>query len=77
MGKLKWVFLIIGILFVSWTIFNFKLWAGEFMDSFFYQDDWISYIAVFAFVFAVAGILKWVLNQQVKAIEPKKRWPKR
>ncbi|MFA6399978.1 MAG: hypothetical protein WCW44_06485, partial [archaeon] len=61
MKYLKWTIIILSIILVAAIIFNLERWAGDWKDLFFYQDNWIMYIFVFAMVFALSGIIKWIL----------------
>ncbi|MFA5763244.1 MAG: hypothetical protein WC915_00345 [archaeon] len=73
MNITRW--LLIGITFVIAAVFTFNvyIWADEFKQVYSYNNDWLSYIMVFAFVIALTGIFKWLLKEEIILTKPRKR----
>jgi len=71
---MNWIraILIIGtLIFVAWITFSFQIWAGEYKDLFFYLNDWKSWVMLTVFIFALGGIFKWLLMEEVKLTKPR------
>jgi hypothetical protein len=73
MGLYRW--LLIGVTFVVATILTFQVyvWSDEFKHMFSYQNDWISYVMVFAFVMFLTGVFKWLLKEEIILTDPNRR----
>ncbi|MFA6268745.1 MAG: hypothetical protein WCW13_05255 [archaeon] len=65
----KWIFIIFSILIVAWALFSIDKWASDWKGLFFYQDNWIFYGFVVVMVFAVSGIIQWILKTEVKILK--------
>jgi len=58
MKLINLVLLLVSVLIVLFVLFNIELWASEWKDLFFYQDNWLMYLFVFIMVIAVGLIIK-------------------
>ena len=45
----KWALIIVTFAIIIWLLFNLEIWAREWKDLFFYQDNWILFVALFVF----------------------------
>jgi len=73
MGLYRWV--LIGVTFVIAAVLTFQVyvWSDEFKQMFSYQNDWISYAMVFAFVMFLTGVFKWLLKEEIILTDPRRR----
>jgi hypothetical protein len=51
----------------------FYNWSYEYKDTFSYSGDLLSYAMVFVFLFAIAGIFKWFLKEEIILTDPKRK----
>ncbi len=58
---------LVGVTFILAAIFTFwfYIWSDEFKHMFFFNDDYIGLIMVFAFILAITGIFKWLLHEEI------------
>ena len=54
---------------VVWVLFSIDLWAGEWKDLFFYQDNWLFYIFLIIMVMAVGLIIKKLLIVEYRLLK--------
>ena len=73
MNTIRWILISITILIVAALTFTFDNWAGAFKDNFFYNNDYLSYAMVIVFIFAVTGIFKWLLKEEIALTNPNRR----
>ena len=52
---------------------SFYNWSYEYKDTFSYSGDYLSYIMVFVFIMAIAGIFKWFLKEEIILTDPKRK----
>ena len=65
--------LIVATLAVTATLtILFYNWSYEYKDTFSYGGDYLSYIMVFVFIIAIAGIFKWFLKEEIRLTDPKR-----
>ena len=62
----------VSLLIVAYLLFSLEVWAGDFKNLFFYLNDWRSWIAVAALIYAAQGIIKWLLMEEVKLTAPRR-----
>lgn len=67
--------ILISVSFAIAAYFSVSLyiWAQEYKDLFSYLGDWRSYVVVFALIYAVTGIFKWLLMEEVALTRPRRR----
>lgn len=60
-------FFLVGTTLIITAIFIFSIyrWADEFKTIFFFSNDYLSLIMVFAFIISLTGVFKWLLNKEV------------
>jgi hypothetical protein len=58
MKLVNWAILIVTFLAVIWVLFQIELWAHDWKDLFFYQDNWLMYVFLLIMVLAVGMIIK-------------------
>jgi hypothetical protein len=56
----------ITLLVCAWLTIQIYIWAQPIKDKFFYNNDYVSWIMIFALIFALTGIFKWFLTWEVK-----------
>jgi len=69
----RYTLIIITLVFAAILTVPLYTWSAEYKDTFFYSGDWISYIMVFVFVIALAGIFKWFLKEEIILTNPKRK----
>ncbi|MDD3160221.1 MAG: hypothetical protein PHQ98_04590 [Candidatus ainarchaeum sp.] len=55
------------LLVCAWLTIQVYIWSQKYKDRFFYQDNYLGWIMIFAFIFAITGIFKWFLKWELKA----------
>ncbi|MGI6589863.1 MAG: hypothetical protein ACOX1V_04355 [Candidatus Iainarchaeum sp.] len=65
----KWALIIVTFAIIIWLLFNLEIWAREWKDLFFYQDNWILFVALFVFLVVAKKIASWVLVTQLKVMK--------
>ena len=60
-----------SLLLVAYFTFQLDLWAGDFKNLFYYLGDWKSWFALAALLYAIKGIVQWLLLAEVRVTEPK------
>ena len=63
------IVLLATLLIVLWALFNLELWAKEWKDLFFYQDNWLMFGFVLVMVFAVGMIIKKLFVAEYKMLK--------
>ena len=61
--------IIVTFAIIIWLLFNLEIWAREWKDLFFYQDNWILFVALFVFLVVAKKIASWVLVTQLKVMK--------
>ncbi|MFA5931445.1 MAG: hypothetical protein WC821_03985 [archaeon] len=62
------LFLASGVI-VVWILFSIDLWAGEWKDLFFYQDNWLFYIFLAVMALIVGMIIKKLFVIEYKLLK--------
>ena len=65
MNWTRFLLISITLLLAAGFIFAIYRWADEFKFQFFFANDYLSLIMVFALVISITGVLKWLLNKEV------------
>ena len=73
MTLVRWFLIVVTFAIAAIMTFQVYIWADEFKQMFSYQNDWISYAAVFLFVFALTGVFKWLLKEEIILTDPKRK----
>ncbi len=61
--------IIIAIIIAAILIFNFELFFHEAKSIFFYQEDWLSLIMIFALALSLGGIFKILAMQTAHKVK--------
>jgi hypothetical protein len=69
----RWLLIGITFFIATYLTIQFYIWSEPFKRIFSYNDNWISYIMVFALVMAITGIFKLLLKWELIATRPKRR----
>jgi uncharacterized membrane protein YcjF (UPF0283 family) len=69
----RWLLISVTFVIAALMTFQVYIWADEFKQIFSYQNDWISYAMVFAFVMALTGVFKWLLKEEIILTDPKRK----
>ena len=64
---INWAILLITFIVVVWLLFNIDLWAGDWKNLFFYQDNWIMYVYLAIMVTIIGAITKKVFLIEEKS----------
>jgi len=62
---IRWMIILISFAIVLWALWGIERWAGEWKDLFFYQDNWLMYIFLFALALIVGTIIKKFFAREV------------
>lgn len=73
MGASRWILITAASAIAIWLTFLLYVWSNEFKERFFYNNDWVSLAVVFIFIFAIGGIFRWFVIQEIRITAPKKR----
>ncbi|MDD4250923.1 MAG: hypothetical protein PHX27_01890 [Candidatus ainarchaeum sp.] len=73
MNIARWALISITFVITAFFVFNVYIWSNEFKQRFLYNNDFISLIMVFVFVMALTGIFKWLLKEEIKLTDPKRK----
>ena len=73
MNLVRAALIIFSIAFAVWVIFNITIWAEEFKRAFFYHDDWVSYIMLFALVMVIGWFIRWLVVKGAVMTRPGRR----
>jgi uncharacterized membrane protein YcjF (UPF0283 family) len=65
----SWITIIILLSATLWLLFNIELWAKEWRDMFFYQDNWIMLTFVIIMVIAIGMIIKILFRESFKVLK--------
>ncbi|MEK6958914.1 MAG: hypothetical protein AABW59_02605 [archaeon] len=57
----------------AWLVIQVEMWAEQYKSNFFYLDDWTGWIGVILFVFALTGIFKWLLKEEIILTRPRRK----
>jgi hypothetical protein len=73
MGAYRWILIIATSAIAIWLTFLFYVWSNEFKERFFYSNDWVSLAVIFIFIFAIGGIFRWFVTEEIRIRKPKKK----
>lgn len=65
----KLLLLLVSAGIVLWALFNIELWAHEWKDLFFYQDNWLFYIFLTIMAIVVGMIIKKLFIVEYKLLK--------
>ena len=73
MNWTRLILILVSLAIAAYFTIMLYNWSSEYKDLFSYLGDWRSYVAAFALIYAVTGIIKWLLMEEVRITRPRTR----
>jgi uncharacterized membrane protein YcjF (UPF0283 family) len=66
---LNWIVLAALLIIVLWALFSIEIWAKDWQDLFYYQDNWVMLAFVVIMVLAAGTAIRTLFRESFRALK--------